>query len=296
MLRDSQTKGQDPSVVSLIEQVLISTAPGVFDMTLYEQTDVRLERQSAFHGTDRIVDNFDDEPRSDESDPTGMHKGVQSVLLIDNRTLFRECLRHSLVSQRVSWEVAAYRSLEEWRTEEDLHPPLAAILLHLGQQNATDSSVANQIKELVSDAGSTPVIVLADSDDLVQILGALEHGIRGYIPSSVSIEVCIEAINLALAGGIYVPASSVFAMRQTIKSDISRETRLAELFTPRQIKVAGAIRQGKPNKIIAYELNMCESTVKVHIRNIMQKLKVSNRTEAAYKIRDLFPSGTSDRM
>ena len=43
-----------------------------------------------------------------------------------------------------------------------------------------------------------------------------------------------------------------------------------------------ALRRGKPNKIIAYELNMCESTVKVHIRNIMKRLKAKNRTEAAY--------------
>ena len=51
-----------------------------------------------------------------------------------------------------------------------------------------------------------------------------------------------------------------------------------------------AIRQGKPNKIIAYELNMCESTVKVHVRAIMKKLKARNRTEVAY----LFSSSISD--
>ncbi|MGU3537814.1 LuxR C-terminal-related transcriptional regulator, partial [Methylobacterium sp. A54F] len=43
-----------------------------------------------------------------------------------------------------------------------------------------------------------------------------------------------------------------------------------------------ALRKGTPNKIIAYELNMCESTVKVHVRNIMKKLKAKNRTEVAY--------------
>ena len=51
-----------------------------------------------------------------------------------------------------------------------------------------------------------------------------------------------------------------------------------------------AIRQGKPNKIIAYELNMCESTVKVHVRAIMKKLKARNRTEVAY----LYSSSISD--
>ena len=51
-----------------------------------------------------------------------------------------------------------------------------------------------------------------------------------------------------------------------------------------------AIRQGKPNKIIAYELNMCESTVKVHVRAIMKKLKARNRTEVAY----LYSSSITD--
>lgn len=58
-------------------------------------------------------------------------------------------------------------------------------------------------------------------------------------------------------------------------------------FTARQSAVAEGLRRGKANKIIAYELNLCESTVKVHIRNIMKKLGATNRTEVAYKIGDM---------
>jgi DNA-binding NarL/FixJ family response regulator len=54
------------------------------------------------------------------------------------------------------------------------------------------------------------------------------------------------------------------------------------LFTTRQAAVIEALRRGKPNKIIAYELKMRESTVKVHVRNIMKKLKATNRTQVAY--------------
>jgi DNA-binding NarL/FixJ family response regulator len=57
--------------------------------------------------------------------------------------------------------------------------------------------------------------------------------------------------------------------------------------TVRERKVIQAIRQGKPNKVIAYELNMCESTVKVHVRNIMKKLNARNRTDIAIKGGDL---------
>jgi len=55
------------------------------------------------------------------------------------------------------------------------------------------------------------------------------------------------------------------------------------MFTTRQAAVIEALKRGKANKIIAYELEMRESTVKVHVRNIMKKLKATNRTEVAYK-------------
>ena len=65
-------------------------------------------------------------------------------------------------------------------------------------------------------------------------------------------------------------------------------------FTAKQVSVIEGIRRGKANKTIAYELNMCESTVKVHIRNIMKKLNVRNRTELALKASSfLLASGDS---
>jgi DNA-binding NarL/FixJ family response regulator len=137
---------------------------------------------------------------------------------------------------------------------------------------------------------TTPVIVLADTDDLAQIVKALESGARGYIPSSIGIDVCMEAIKLTLAGGIFVPASSVLAMHQLVRSSSGVANPLAGLLTARQAEVVEALRRGKANKIIAYELKLRESTVKVHIRNIMKKIKATNRTEIAYKINDLFSS------
>ena len=53
------------------------------------------------------------------------------------------------------------------------------------------------------------------------------------------------------------------------------------------------MRKGKANKIIAYELDMRESTVKIHVRNLMRKLKATNRTELAYLARDLLDGGES---
>jgi DNA-binding NarL/FixJ family response regulator len=216
-----------------------------------------------------------------------------SLLIIDGRALDRECLAQSLVSHSLGMEVSALGSVEEWRREKEFHPPLGAILLNLGGRKVTDSSVANEITRLTSEFKTIPVVVLADTDDLGQILKALEYGARGYIPSSVGIDVCVEAIGLAIAGGIFVPASSVLAMRHLVDSGGQEARPLAGMFTLRQAEVVQALRRGKANKIIAYELNLRESTVKVHIRNIMKKLKATNRTEVAYKINDLFPADSS---
>ena len=57
--------------------------------------------------------------------------------------------------------------------------------------------------------------------------------------------------------------------------------------TRRELAVIQAIQQGKSNKLIAYQLNMCESTVKVHVRNIMRKLAAKNRTEVAIKAQSM---------
>jgi DNA-binding NarL/FixJ family response regulator len=214
--------------------------------------------------------------------------GKECLLILDSRALDRECLASALVDHELGMAVTAVGSIEEWRGKRSTNPPLGAILFNLGGRKISDPGIADEVRRISCEFKSVPLVILADTDDLAQILTALECGARGYIPSSVGIDVCVEAINLAAAGGIFVPASSVLSMRHLIDAG-SRETQpLTGMFTIRQAEVAQALRRGKANKIIAYELSLRESTVKVHIRNIMKKLKATNRTEVAYKINDLF--------
>ena len=137
---------------------------------------------------------------------------------------------------------------------------------------------------LVAEVGVVPVIVVADSEEPSEILAALDSGARGYVPTSVNIGVVVEVTRLVCAGGTFVPASSVMAMREVITAASTTDRSLTGIFTPREARIAEALRKGKANKIIAYDLNLCESTVKVHIRHIMKKLKATNRTEVAYKL------------
>jgi DNA-binding NarL/FixJ family response regulator len=217
-------------------------------------------------------------------------EGEKSLLIVNSRPLDRECLSQALVRHKIGLKVLDCASIEQWRTVQDQHPQLGAVLYNLGSRKITEIEETNKIVKLTAELGKVPVVILADSDDFAQILKALEIGARGYILTSVDIGVCVEALELAVAGGVFIPASSVLAIKHLIETGSSETRELADMFTPRQAEVVKALRKGKANKIIAYELQLRESTVKVHIRNIMKKLKATNRTEVVYKINDFYSS------
>lgn len=232
---------------------------------------------------------FDKRGPNEIADP-----GDGCLLVLDGRALDRECLAKALISRGLDKEVFAVGSLDEWKREKDSHPPVEAILFNIGARRAHDAALATEMARLSSEFRSVPIVVLSDSDELPHVLQMLEHGARGFIPSSVGVAVCIEALSLAMAGGIFVPASTVQAMRHLVSDPANAGPKpMSGMFTPRQEEVVEALRRGKANKIIAYELCLKESTVKVHIRNIMKKLKATNRTEVAYKLNDLFKGAGS---
>ncbi|ENN89730.1 two component transcriptional regulator, LuxR family [Rhizobium freirei PRF 81] len=208
------------------------------------------------------------------------------ILLIDSRALDRECLSKSLTECDSALHIVTVGSLDEWHMRNMEVLP-SAVLFMIGGRKVSDADVSAKICALVERFQTSPVIVGADDDELAQLLHALECGARGYIPTSVGIKVAAEAVALARAGGVFVPASSLLAAKEAIAPMTSRNHCLDSLFTRREVVVAEALRRGKANKIIAYEMDLCESTVKVHIRNIMKKLNATNRTEVAYKIREL---------
>lgn len=228
-------------------------------------------------------------PTEEEADIDHHAYNNKAILIVDGRALERECLAHYISELKLDMDVVDVSSVADWKKYGDSQKQPAAVLFHLGCKQVSDPDVAGEIERAVSEFDA-PLIVLADSEELTQVLKALECGARGYIPSSVNIHVCVEAISLSVAGGIFVPASSVFSLRKLVDTPSGSNARtLSSMFTARQAEVVEALRRGKANKIIAFELNLRESTVKVHIRNIMKKLKATNRTEVAYKIKDLFP-------
>ena len=126
-----------------------------------------------------------------------------------------------------------------------------------------------------------PVVVFSDVGAGVQSLvmrASIKAGARGFIQMrSAGFAATLAALRFVLQGGVFVPSDLVLPAR---KRGAPRDK---NHLTSRQTDVLSLLKQGKPNKIIAYELGMSESTVKVHMRHIMGKLNATNRTEAVFK-------------
>lgn len=212
-----------------------------------------------------------------------------TVLLIDRRHLTRECLAKWLSMTRPSMEVHAFAQVAA-AIEADIPmtPQTGTILLNTGSQPISAPDVTEDLAVLKADMPGIPIILIADQEDSGAVLEALSSGLRGYVPTTIDAAVLVGAIQLVQAGGTFVPASALSRTPQTQPTLPAPSDGAIEGFTPRQAQVLACLRQGKPNKTIAYELDMCESTVKVHVRHIMKKLRATNRTQVAFLTNQLF--------
>ena len=207
--------------------------------------------------------------------------GLATVAIIDRRALGRETLTQALATDG-RFRSQAFADIGEWELSSG-RDDTSLILLECGAISNDHSSFEKELQALVCAHADIPVVVLGENEDSRHILAILAQGVRGYIPTSVSLSVAIGALCLAMAGGTFVPASALqnpYRERPEHQQSVHSMLGLSE----RQAAVADAVALGKPNKIIAYELNLCESTVKVHIRSIMKKLHARNRTEIAFKL------------
>jgi DNA-binding NarL/FixJ family response regulator len=198
------------------------------------------------------------------------------VIIIEPRNIFKECLSHYL-SQFPSVETISIASPRDWPKIAELStlPDIILLCVAEGERLPADLSEVVPANEVIR---SLPVVVLSNERLPCQVLDLLKVGVRGFISTNCGCAVAVQVLRLVRAGGTFVPASCL----SLLPDKTALGTERGDLFTGRQKQVIEAIRLGKPNKIIAYELNMCESTVKVHVRTIMKKLKAKNRTEVAY--------------
>jgi DNA-binding NarL/FixJ family response regulator len=201
------------------------------------------------------------------------------LALVGASPLLQQCLSRA-VSGRLNFEFSTFASIEEWRTLQDAESYALVILFASSERQGRD--VAAVARALETMGGRPHFAVLSDSERAAEIMAAFECGAKAYIPTSVTVEVMIEAINLVIAGGAYWP-TSVLKLCSGQGGAFAGAPRqpACDLLTPRETAVLKAVRMGRPNKVIAHELGISESTIKVHVHRIMKKLKVQNRTQVA---------------
>jgi DNA-binding NarL/FixJ family response regulator len=212
------------------------------------------------------------------------------ILIVDAHFLIREALREALkvMTGDVSLIEAtgghqAMRFVSE-QSEIDL------VLLELDLPDRDGLSV---LAELRQRHPTIPVVVMSARHDRESVMRTLALGASGFIPKSEQREVMLSALELVLAGGVYIP-QEILLYEDAIHPcpDLmqvgARAMTPADLgLTKRQIDVLQLIMQGKSNKAICRELKLAEPTVKNHVTAIFKVLRVSNRTQAVLAVDDL---------
>lgn len=201
--------------------------------------------------------------------------GALVLALIDQSQLRRECLKLAMTQHNPRWRVVDVASAADLLRTIDGGEGVDLVLLAAATSEHVDLA---EIEALRSTLPGTPVVVTAESDNPQRARAILGCGTRGFLPASLSLKVLMGAIDLVLAGGVYVPSSLIDAA--PARAGGRPEEPWAGL-TRRQRDVLALISQGRSNKLIADALAMSESTVKAHVKQIIKRLNVANRTQAA---------------
>lgn len=201
-----------------------------------------------------------------------------NILIIDDHILFRDGL--SLVLEGLNTDLKIFEA-GSYETAKDImngHENLDLILLDLGLPGTSYLDALLAIREQLPDI---PIVVLSGNEDHYMVEQVLQYGARGYIPKSSPAKIMLNALELVIAGGTYVPPQILQkTMTAPVAPSIGNDITGHKL-TPRQHEVLHELVKGKSNKEIGKTLKLTESTVRAHVAGILRAFNVSNRTQAA---------------
>jgi DNA-binding NarL/FixJ family response regulator len=200
------------------------------------------------------------------------------ILLADDHPLFREGVKHVLMqlSERVGIvDAHDYPSLF---AQAAAHPDLDLVLADLYMPGMGGHEGIAEFRNQFPD---TPLVIMTASESRGDARRALASGALGYVLKSSPSQAMLDALNRVLNGDIYVPPILEGDEQPEDPVSLMPLSSQGIRLTTRQLEVLKLLLQGKPNKIIARELDLSEGTVKIHVAAIFRALGVTNRTEAA---------------
>lgn len=199
-------------------------------------------------------------------------------LIVEDHPLFREALEGALRMVEPAAEILQAISIDDALAQGAATSELDLILLDLSMPGTTGLSGIIRIRKTFP---RIPVVIVSGHQDQQIISGALSLGVSGYILKSSSKQTLAQSIGEVLRGSVCVPAAYHGLVRPQRASGPAEDLlkRLHDL-TPQQLRVLDMLKRGLQNKQIAYELKISETTVKVHVSDILRKLNVLSRTKA----------------
>jgi DNA-binding NarL/FixJ family response regulator len=206
------------------------------------------------------------------------------VLLVDDHDLFRTGLRNLLEEQGVLVVGEADTGTEALRQVREVAPDV--VVMDLNMPGISGVEATRQISMI---APLTRVLVLTISDQDGDVMDAIYAGACGYLLKDSSIQELMQGIRAAAVGESLVSPTIAAKVLQRVRASTASqrdaETIQSEL-SDREIEVLKLIANGKDNAEIAGELHISPKTVKNHISNILMKLQIDNRIQAAvYAVR-----------
>ncbi len=224
------------------------------------------------------------------------------VLLIDDHPLILVALQQVIqgLGDHLSVIGASGARAAREILQRDADFDLVLLDLQLGDADGFDV-----LTEFRNAYPAIPVVVLSASDRTSDVIRSIDLGAMGFVPKRASNDTLFEALHMVMSGGIYVPPMSMGGpptgapasnladpgRGSTVQSaawgsDFQRAPAGLEALglTPRQTEVLAQLLQGKPNKLIARELNLSVETVKDHVAAVLRALDVNTRTQAVLAV------------
>ena len=204
-----------------------------------------------------------------------------SVLLVDDHPLFRGGVR-SLLQRDPRFAVVGEASdgAEGARRAVELRPDVILLDLHMPGMSGVDT-----LQLILRDWPQAAVIMLTVSEEAEDLASALQAGARGYLVKNIDADYLLRAIERAAAGEPVLAESMTAKLMAQLQKAREPKAPVApsalDRLTPREREILACLARGESNKLIARVLDLAESTVKIHVQNILKKLGLSSRVQAA---------------
>ena len=219
-------------------------------------------------------------------------QSTMKILVVDGHFLIREALCGFLKRLKANATILEAASGHQAMQHLSEHADIRLVVLELNLPDRDGFSVLSELRERHP---AISVVVLSAQQDRDSVARALDLGALGFIPKSGQRDVMLSALDLVLAGGVYIPPEILLREQRPLTSPklacVASSTgpvRPGDLgLTDRQADVLRLMMTGKSNKAICRALDLALPTVKNHVTAILKAIKVTNRTEAVIAIGSL---------